>query len=40
LESISEENMKEMHCVHLCEDDKIDKNSTNELVEEMNFSSL
>jgi hypothetical protein len=40
LQSIAEENMKERHFVHLCENDKIDKNNKNDLVEEINFSSL
>jgi hypothetical protein len=40
LEIIAEENMNETHYVHLFEDDKIVKNNTNDLVEEINFSSL
>jgi hypothetical protein len=40
LKIIAEENMKEMLCVHLCEDGKIVKNNTNDLAEEINFSSL
>jgi hypothetical protein len=40
LEIIAEENIKEKHFIHLYEDDKIVKNKTNDLVEEINFSIL